>query len=246
MIKHVYAEEFLGALGAWQNGWREDAARRLAITERLRMAIAASSLPPEAFAAPEVCYRKRYLVPNNPQNGGDFWPFFWDGKIQEGVASWSTDLVYCRTLFKPEPRIGQLACIFRRRPHASEVVLNIAALWRCQDFADHVQAHVDAGREHATALNHFKSAQSEVILDAPLLMDEVCGFCGQVPELEALCAAAGISTPHDEEALWQQMMAKSLLPFDQYWLENAAAQRAIDRAIEVVEERFRSYLRPLD
>lgn len=240
---YTYSIDFLSALGAWQNGWGEDPVRRMEITQRLQSAISNASLPAEAFAAPDVCFRKRYLVPNNPQNGGDFWPFFWDGEIDEGVASWSLDYQYCKTIFKIDPRAGELACIFARKPARSEIVLNIAGLWGREDFSQQATSYIDSGGEHAAALNRFKDSQGEVVLNAPLLMDEVRGFCGKVPELEALCTAAGISRPSDEDDLWRRMVEKGLLPFDLYWLEDAAAQRAIDRALEVIQDRLRSLVK---
>lgn len=243
--KYIFTDDFLSALGLWQRGWREDKDERLALTAALQAAIAnLPSLPPEASQVPDWCYRKRFLVPNNPQNGGDFWPFFWDGQIAEGIASWSTDYDYCKVIFKPDPRAGTVACVFRHRPIQAEVILNIAALWLRADFVGAAEAFIARGGPAAIGLNHFRDTQSEIILDASLTMDEVFAFCGQVPSLEQLCAAAGISTPDDEDELWRRLVAAKYLPTMPFWLEQAAAQRAIDRAVVVVEERLRGYLKP--
>ena len=56
-----YSNRFLGALGAWQRGWREDGTRRMQITEELLAAIAEShDLPPAALSVNQKCYRKRF------------------------------------------------------------------------------------------------------------------------------------------------------------------------------------------
>jgi hypothetical protein len=240
----IYSDEFLGALGAWQAGWREEKDRRVAITDRLRAAINASSLPEEAFRVPFECYRKRFLVPNNPQNGGDFWPFFWDGEIAEGIASWTTDYNYCRVIFKKYPRPESIACIFKFGPQPSEVVLNIAALWHRADFRSAVFSYIDRKKENFSAIQHFRDTQSEVILDASLTMDDVVAFCGQVPSLDRLCSEMGITTPEDEDDLWRKLVEANLLPTFPYWLEGDAAQRAIDHAIIVIQGRLRQWLKP--
>ena len=240
-----FSDQLLSALGAWQAGWREEKALREQISVDLHKAIeAAKPLPEEAFNIPGTCYRKRFLVPNNPQNGGDFWPFFWDGEIQEGAASWSTDYEFCKTIFKKDPRPGTIVCIFRRVPTQSEVILNIAELWTNSDFKEAIQSYADRREPNFEALQHFRDVQSEVILDAPLTMDDVVAFCGQVPSLEQLCNAAQIEQPEDEDELWRRLVQKNLLPTLPYWLEGQASQRAIDNAIKVIEERFRIWLKP--
>ena len=242
--RYTYSDDFMSALGLWQRGWREDKDERLALTAALQAAVAnLTDLPPEARQVPDWCYRKRFLIPNNPQNGGDFWPFFWEGEIVEGMTSWSTDYNYCKVIFKPDPRPGTVACIFRHRPTHAELSLNIAALWSRADFVEAADAIITRGGPAANGLNHFRDTQSEIVLNAPLTMDELFGFCGQVPPLEQLCDAAGISTPNDEDELWRKLVEADYLPTMPFWLEQGAAQRAIERAITAIEERLKRYLK---
>lgn len=238
--------DFLCALGAWQAGWKEEKDRRIAITADLLAAIACQSapLPTEALQTPPTCYRKRFLVPNNPQNGGDLCPFFWDGMIDEGVASWTTDYDYCKTMFKRDLRQGTIACIFRRHPAPSEVILNIRALWTNDLFRTAAESYVERKSENFQAIMHFGNTQSEVILDAPLTMDDVVAFCGQVPSLDELCTTAGITEPEDEDELWQKLVAANFLPTQNYWLEEEAAQHALNNAIGVAKQRFEKWLKP--
>lgn len=239
----IYTDEFLSALGLWQSGWSENKNERLARSESLKNAInALPTLPPEALQVSKWCYRKRFLVPNNPQNGGDFWPFFWDGEIVEGLASWSTDYNYCKVIFKPEPRPNTVACIFRRQPKQGEIVLNIAGLWSVADFIKAVEAFIAKGGPAAKGLSHFRDTQSEVILDAPLSIDEAFAFCGRIPALEQLCEAAEIQAPDDEDELWRRLVQANYLETMPYWIEGDASLRAIDRALEVIREQLNKHL----
>ena len=111
-------DSFLSALGKWQMGWREDHHLRIKTTKNLHKACQEirNDLPSEAFHVPEFCYRKRFLVPNNPQNNGDFWPLFWDGVIEDKIASWTTDYNYAKFMFKKELRENTISAIFRHSP----------------------------------------------------------------------------------------------------------------------------------
>jgi hypothetical protein len=73
-IKVGFSDRFLSALGRWQKGWREDATLRLEFARELETAIEETGLSVQFRTVNETCYRKRFLIPNNPQNGGGFWP----------------------------------------------------------------------------------------------------------------------------------------------------------------------------
>jgi hypothetical protein len=159
----MFSDRFLAALGAWQNGWREDRDRRLQITEELLKAISEECLPEQFFTCAEVCFRKRFLVPNNQQNGGDLGPLFLNGHIEEGVASWTTDPKFAQE-FKDPLRDGTFSAVFAHRPTAGEVVLNVPELWSDPTFRERVVEFEEAGGLNAKALTHFRFRQSEVIL----------------------------------------------------------------------------------
>jgi hypothetical protein len=172
-----YPRTFLRALGAWQRGWREDADRRRKLTLELREAIAhAKALPVQAFLGSEVCYRKRFLVPNNGQNGGDFWPLFAEGSISEGIASWSTDHRYAKLTFKKGLREGVVWTLFATTPKQDDIVLNIVALWKHPDFGSAVSAYAAGGGEFAEALQNLGPFQSEVLLRSTLNFDDITAF----------------------------------------------------------------------
>lgn len=233
-----FSDTFLSALGAWQTGWREEKQRRESRTVALLEAIAgAPHLPSLARSVEGRCFRKRFLIPNNQQNDGDFWPFFWNGEIEEGIASWSTDYNFCKTIFKPEPRPGEIACIFGRLPDPSEIVLNISALWTIPEFIKAADNFIERKGPHADGLK-FKSTQSEVVLRAPLTLNDVVAFCERIPDLNDLCKEAKITTPQNEEELWQRLVKAGLLPTLPYWIEGASAQKVLNAAISQAKKRF--------
>lgn len=234
-----YSDQILEALGQWQAGWAEDGSRRVAATEALRAAIAAApNLPPEASQIPTVCYRKRFLMAHNPQNGGDMLPLFYDGEIPEGVASWSTSYNYCKFSFKTDRRLATNMAIFKRAPRQEEVVLNVAALWTRPDFVAAVEAYANRAAPGHAGLIHFRDTQYEVILDAPLTLDDLQAFCDAVPSLEHLSQEAGIETPEDEDDLWDRMVRADYIPTKDFWLEGPAAQRVLNNTIAAIEKRL--------
>ena len=223
----VYSDRFLAALGARLRGWREDPARRQEITNELLEAIAESDLPNDVRTISQKCYRKRFLVPNNPQNQGDFGPLIMNGVLEdEGVASWTTDLKFAED-FKNPLRDGTVSAVFGHVPLSHEVILNIPALWRDQEFQTSVDEYSKAGKPNADLLQNFKASQSEIILNAPLRRDEIEGFCGRSSPFELLCEFAGI---HDEEArdeIWRKLCDADDFPEQPTWLKREAALRAL-------------------
>ena len=60
-------------------------------------------------------------------------PLFWNGVVEEGVASWSTDLDFLlEGNFKKERRVVAIQAIFWSKSAQDEVVLNISALYTDQ------------------------------------------------------------------------------------------------------------------
>ncbi|OLP44444.1 hypothetical protein [Rhizobium oryziradicis] len=221
-------DRFLAALGAWQRGWKEDPARRLAITKELEEAVAADDLPAKASTASGLCYRKRFLVPTNPQNGGDLAPLFLTGRIEEGVASWTSDPRFAQD-FKDPLREGTFSAIFARAPRPDEVVVNIQALWDEPDFRGLVENYAARSGENADALLHFKSRQSEVILRVALEYDDLVGLCGKSSPFEILCELEGLTTDEQRDHFWKRLIDENIFPEEPKWLQREAVQRVLDR-----------------
>jgi hypothetical protein len=229
----AYPDDFLEALGAWQNGWREAADRRLQITKALEDVLSDLNLRPEALSTHEICYRKRFLVANNPQNGGDLVPLIRDGTLDEGVASWTTNRNFAQE-FKDPLRTGTVSAIFGHKPQKEEVVLNIKALWTLGDFSAAVSDYKTRGGRHADALLNVRSRQSEVILRVPLLSDEIVGFCGRSSPFETLCELAGLTRDEDIEAFWKQLVDTNTFPEEPRWVSPEGVKNVLQR----VRKRF--------
>ena len=228
-----YPDEFLAALGEWQRGWGEEASGRLRTTARLSAAISSlQDAPAEIFQCSARCYRKRFLVANNEQNGGDMVPLFWNGEIEEGFASWTTDFEFARFIFKKDARPGETGAIFAVDPQPEHVILNIGAVWARQEFGDAVDDYRSRGGPNHEALVNFRDLQSEVILKSPLRLDDVVALCVQIPSLESLCARLDVKEDALVDAVWALMVRREWLPTSALWSEGKEAQAQLDRTIE--------------
>jgi len=232
-----YNDRFLRALGAWQNWWEEDKERRLLITDELLAAI--EDLHP--FTLPVMsplprCFRKRYLVPDNPQNNGEMVKLVLLGRIDEGPASWTSEVGFAQN-FKELVRSGCITAIIEHTPHLSEVLVDFPTLWQDPDFRVAVRRYVDNGGKYSEALSTFRSDQYELILDAPLLRNEAVDFVGAVRPLNVFYSALGATTPEAEDAVWAGLVNMDIFPGDLRWVGRTGAQRALDRVREKYERR---------
>ena len=232
-----YDDEFLMALGAWQNGWREDADRRRAITEDLLRAIAALRQPLPRRSPPPVCYRKRFLLPNNPQNDEEMRQLVLTGGIRDGPAAWTTDPEFGRA-FKDLLRPGHITALFEHRPSDAEVLVDIPHLWTDPAFADAVTAFAAAGGLHANALQHFNVRQSELILDAPMSATGIIGFTGQIGTYDELFEMAGAHSEAEQDDLIDRIIAANSYPGQARWLGRDGSQRVLTRTRERFERRI--------
>jgi hypothetical protein len=242
-----YPDEFLAALGEWQRGWGEEASGRLRTTARLSTAISAlQDAPAEIFQCSARCYRKRFLIPNNEQNGGDMMPLFFHGEIDEGFASWTTDFEFARFIFKKEARPGEVGAIFAVQPSPEDVVLNIAALWLRTDFMAAVESYRLRGGAESAALNNFKNKQSEVILKARLRLDDVTALCVQIPSLQNICAQLDIRDDEQVDAVWALMVQRNWFPTSALWSEGEKAQAQLDLTTEKIKAWLESNVPEID
>jgi hypothetical protein len=224
----TFSDRFLAALGGWQRGWREDKDRRLVLAQELTAAVEAEGLSADFRSSDTVCYRKRYLVPNNPQNGGDLGPLFLNGFVEEGLASWTTDRKFAQE-FKDPLREGTFAAVFAHRPSEGEVLVNVPALWSDPAFEDAVEAYSKRNGANADALLHFKFRQGEIVMDANLRLDELVGLCSKSSPFDVLCELAGLTTDIERDAFWKQLVQADNFPEDPTWLPVEETQAVVQR-----------------
>lgn len=212
-----FSNRFLSALANWQRGWREEKARRLCLEKELVAAVQAEELPRQFRTVCKPCYRKRYLVPNNPQNDGDLGPLFLNGFIEEGLASWTIDKKFAQD-FKDPLREGTFAAVFAHYPKGEEVLLNIPALWNDSEFVESVKNFHDNGHNDASILKKFKDRQGEIIMNAKLCLDDLIAVCGRSSPFDVLCELAGLRTDEERDSFWQQLVDADKFPEEPMWL----------------------------
>ncbi len=224
-----YGDRFLRALGQWQSGWREDPGRRRAVTAELESAIAGLRAPLPRRVPPPVCYRKRFLLPGNPQNPWELSQLILAGGVHDGIASWTTDPEYGRA-FKELVRPGQITALFRHRPKVEDVLVDIPRLWEDRGFVDEVERYAALGGEHGRGLTNFRDVQGEIILSAPLRLEDVFGLVGQIGTYDQLFALAGARTDEERDDLVDRIIEANCYPGQARWVDREGAQRILLRA----------------
>jgi hypothetical protein len=233
----IYTDDFFKALGAWQRGWREEPERRRLVTTELLTAIETLPAPLPKRSPLPLCYRKRFLMAHNPQNDTDMSDLILHGLIDEGIAAWTTDPEFGR-MFKDLIRKGSITALFEHQPADDAVVVDIPQLWNDPAFVRDFDAYKAGGGEQADALEHFKDRQSEVILNAPLLRQDVCGFVGEVGTHDALFAAAAVTAEDEQDDLIDRMIAANVYPGQARWLGREGSQRALRRTAQTILQRL--------
>jgi len=104
----IFTDEFLCALGAWQNGWGEDQARKESLAAELAQVSASLSAQYRTVSAP--CYRKRFI------HKGETVDIVLCNERDEGIASWTTDLRFAERMKGLVIENAISAAIFRHVP----------------------------------------------------------------------------------------------------------------------------------
>ncbi|MGD9785923.1 MAG: hypothetical protein AB7E80_14380 [Hyphomicrobiaceae bacterium] len=90
----------------------------------------------------------------------------------------------------------------------------------------------ERGGAEADALLNFQDKQFEVILNAPLLIDEIDAFCGPIGTFDQLFEEAGVKDENQEEALVEGLRKVNRFPGDPHWLQRDSAQRVVKKTVE--------------
>jgi hypothetical protein len=230
-VPTLFPDEFLEALGRWQNGWRESQPHRLELAANL--VEKARPLPNWCKRVDTVCYRKRFLLK------GELIPVCLADELLEGPTSWTTDRTFGEQ-FKGLMRHGTaFVALFGHRPKPSEVVVSLPALWGAPDFEKAVASYVERELPFAAALDGFRAKQSEVILEAPLRSSELVGLVGVSSPWDELFDQAEV--PTDEPA--RSQLAKDLMSLGVYaseprWLRDEAVQKVVQTVNRKFLERL--------
>ncbi len=220
-----FTDEFLEALGAWQNGWGEDQARKEPLALALTKEASTLNLQYRSVSAP--CYRKRFI------HKGELVDLVLGDSRDEGVASWTIDLRFAERMKGLVRANAVSAAIFCRMPKNDEVIVSLPALWADSSFAQAVNAYASRGGNFATALLNFRDHQSEVVLRVPLRGSEIAALSGASSPFDDLCDQAGIPES-DRDSVFKILVDAGIYPGDPQYIGLAASQRAVSRSIQQV------------
>jgi hypothetical protein len=218
-----FDDRLLGAIGAWQKGWREDQDLREELATELRDAVV--GLPPQFQTANgQACYRKRFL------HKGELERIILADWRDEGMVSWTLNRSFADTFrgkFKPEAVTG---AIFRRTPQDDEVIVNIPELWAEPEFVRSAESYRAKGGLHAEALFHFRGPrdQSEIVLTAPLRASEIIALTGSSSPFDDLCDM--LSLPQEgRDELFRELTAQGVVINAPRYVNEEQTQRIIAR-----------------
>lgn len=228
-----FSNELLTAIGAWQNGWRENQSLRVQLANNLRDLT--RCLHNRFRTVEDACYRKRFL------HKGELVDLILKDECNEGMVSWTTKLEFAER-FKGLTKPGAVSgAIFRHKAIATEVVLNIAALWTCPEFVAAAENYRQRDGASATALFNFADSQGEVVLETPLRASEIVALTGASSPFDDLCDQAGIAET-ERDRLFRDLVAQGACPGEYRYISEAAAQSAIAATIKRMHTRLTSPL----
>jgi hypothetical protein len=215
-----FTDEFFDALGAWQRGWLADEGLKAPVTANLVRE--ATLLPAEFRAAPQVCYRKRFIFKKDMESLIMF------GGLDDGVASWSTDKAFAMNFKGLVKKEAATAVYFEHRPAAAEVIVNIPALWADPGFQSAAEEYRGRGGREAQALFNFVDRQSEIILHAHLHLQEVKGMVGASGSFDAICDEAGVIGDDERDRLFRVMTERGVFFEDPHWISEERTKHVFE------------------
>lgn len=219
----TFDDQLLGAIGAWQNGWRENQDLREQLS--LDLLSATQSLP-QCFrtAAGQPCYRKRFL------HKGELVRVIMADWRDEGVVSWTLDRGFAdgfRGKFTPGSVTG---AIFRRTPPDKEVIVSVPALWADPEFVQAAESYRARGGAHADALFYFRGPreQREIVLTAPLRASEIIALTGSSSPFDDLCDMLNLPQQGRDE-LFKELTEQGVVMNALRYVDEEQVQRIIGR-----------------
>jgi len=225
----MFNDRLLTALGAWQNGWKEDQTHKEELARELEGAV--QSLPEQFRTVNGPCYRKRFI------HKGELVDLILNDERDEGVASWTVEIAFAerfKGLVRPDAVSG---AIFEHQPEITEVVVNIAALWASPEFVEAVDTYDRQGGIHSRALLNFKDLQGEVVLKSPLRGSEIIALTGASSPFDELCERAGI--PEEKrDKVFSDLVKGHVYPGEAAYTTRQGAQNAIANTIRKMEQKL--------
>ncbi|QYE37124.1 hypothetical protein KZX46_22295 (plasmid) [Polymorphobacter sp. PAMC 29334] len=232
----MFTSQFLDALGRWQRGWKRDKSARIPIAAAIERE--AAMLPAKFRRPGGRLYRKRHLYMTHDQS--ELAPLFLSGLLDEGsVTSWSTDYEHVERLGDDasfgHPRLAAGA-IFAHVPREPEVILDISSLWADESFVAAAAAYCARDGSEGEALLNFAAKQSEVIMRAPLRLDEIEAL--SLPgNFQSLASLMGITREH-EDVLHQMLDAADIRLERPFVISRDRASAVLSKVLESIATKM--------
>jgi hypothetical protein len=223
----TFSDQFLEALGAWQNGWGTDQTRRKPLGSELLLA--SESLPLDFKTANgQTCYRKRFI------HKGELEDIFVDDARDEDVASWTFSLEFARRFrgLKSHDERALTAAVFKCNPADEDVVVNIPALWKDLAFVAAAESYLKRQGPFARALFNFQgqSDQEEIVLIASLRGSDIIAVSAPVKTFDEYCDMMGIPDDHRRDVLFRLATEHGMAFGDMQYLNPERTARVSESA----------------
>jgi len=219
----VYTDELIEAIDDWQASAKNKAHK----AERL---IAASKQLPNRYryVPPEVFRQLRANAPLAIGMAFDATPDF--------ISSWTTSIEVAKHFRESDQDRTKTLMIFRRRPAAGDIILNLNGVYADPDFMDTVHdAEKRLGRKFK-GIEKWRNSQCEVVLNETVMGNDDIISLGAFRDLTAVVPTIG--TPQVTET---EVRNKLGLPqTDQhFWTSTESAANGVKNAAE----RIRAFLK---
>ncbi len=215
----MFTAQLIQAINDWQRGG--DAMMKAKRGRRLKQLAA---LLEERFRTVRAkCYRRIALDKASVFDMGD------DLKLDETISSWTLDLSFAKQFKDGVPEPGWQGVIFAIEPTASQVVLNLAAVYAEEAFAEACERLRPTIKGFEHGIGRYGDSQKEVILDVEYVpIDAILALGGYSSDLPTIAAKylGRPATDAELAELEQALVSRGRAP-GAWWLEGAAKDRAV-------------------
>jgi len=218
----IFSDTFFKSLNDWQNGWRENQETKNELASILEGEC--ENLPAKYKEGNQTCYRKRFL------HKGEMVDILMNNNKDEGITSWTSDIRFAERFKNLYREDAVTAAIFEHTATASEVILNISALWNCKIFHEEFEKFQEKEPESCTAISNFKNLQSEIVLKTPLRGSEIIALTGFASPFDELCERLNVPEESRDE-LYYKMIDEETYPLGVTYIKEENAKRAVQKTI---------------
>lgn len=191
-MEYDFSLKLLQAISDWQRSSTPARANKLKAE--------CASLPIEFRSCKLVCFRQVALVK------GDIWALIAKGLLSEKVSSWTLDIEVAKGFKGGVPPQGSeyTGTILFTRPTATNVIVNIQALYLDPGFVAALELHKKEINGFHDGAGRWVNSQSEVVLEVPTVTQEdvysMGGYSSHMDKLVEVAATERLGrAPSDAE-----------------------------------------------